>query len=188
MQKLNHYGNWIVIVPVVAGTVAFVALVYLPTRQKINDLREQAIEKEDFVQQTDSMAAVFAATTDSLNQAKQYVDHWQIHSPDRAGLYKLFSRINELAKQSGTVTTRFDPKPVIKYDTLQRIPLELGCTGDFEQIYRFLAELEKLPQEIWIEQADLRKEGGLEGDVSCEIRLAIFIDNPEKTSQAESAG
>ena len=188
MSKMSRYETWMILAPLLGIGAAFVGLFYLPIQGKIRALESQARDKEEFVHQAESMVAVVDATSQALRETRGYVKPWKAESPKRNDLYRLFSKVSELAKDSGAVTTRFEPQPVTEYETLRRIPLELGCTGSFEQIYRFLSELEKLPQEIWIERANVRKEGEDGGYVECDIRLAIFADNPRKSDQAERNG
>ena len=74
---------------------------------------------------------------------------------------------------------------VFDLESLTKIPLEVGCSGSFSQLYDFLRELEGLPQTIWVEDLQLGKSAVNPKDVGCKLTLAVFTDNPGNSDQAE---
>ena len=185
--KFNH-GNLAITVCLMGVAVAYVMVFLLPRERAIGRLREEASAKQDYVVQRGQLGAVLQTTQELLGKARQYNATWKQASEGRHTLSSLFGRISALARAAGATTTRFDPEPIVDYDKLRKIPVRMDCTGSFAQICRFVRDLERLPQVIWIEGIRLEKLSENRGVVKCELDLAIFVDNPDNSDQATSSG
>lgn len=181
-SKLLHNG-WTV--PAIAGSLAaaYLYFFFLPQQRAIAELTQQLTTEQEFVRQTEMVAPALAATETQVKTTLQYTTAWQEASPSEAESAVLFGQISELAKAAGVITTRFDPDTPVTLGRIRRIPLAIGCTGQFSQIARFLESVERLPQTIWV--TSLRMEAVSEGgkDVGCEVIVEIFADNPKNSDQ-----
>ena len=185
MKTSISHNTWLVIVPVLGLAIAYVFFLYLPGQEAIGKLREDLATREEFIQQVEAFGAAIEATRQEFDKTEEYVQRWEESAPSEDELSVLFGRISQLAKDSGTTTTRFEPQPATHYDAIGRIPLAVECLGSFGQICEFLRSLEGLEETIWVENLQMERVGEGGGDVKCELSLAVFADNPDDSDQVD---
>jgi len=170
-----------------AAAVAYCVLVLAPNHRAIREQREQIAAKRLQAMQAGSIALAIEATRKDLDRAKAYIAAWDTKAPAEKDRAVLFGKINDLAKQAGVVTTRFDPEPLKRRDRLVEIPLTIGIQGSFGQIQAFLYALEQLPASIWIDSAKLAisKDGRL---IHGEINAVVFTANSDISDYVKVAG
>ena len=171
-------SNFLVTVPLAVGAAAYVYFIFLPGQKVTAELREQVQSKQQTSGQGTSLDQAIATTNKELMKTTSHTAGWWECSPDHGELSLLYAKIRELASAAGTVITRFDPEQVQTYPFLQETPLSVGCSGTFAQVFRFLSDLESLPQTIWVKDLVIDKTDSSGGSVDCELRLVIFADNP----------
>ncbi len=187
MQPRLDKSLWIVFVVLAAVVALYAGLVYLPQHQALARLSEELDTKRNYVEQTGDVILAIQTVQDELERTNAYNRHWQEHTPGERELANLFGKLSELARAAGTTTTRFDPEPIVVQAHVRRIPVTMGCRGTFEQVHRFLRELEALPQAIWIERLRIEKVPQFGETVDCEVSLVIFADNPGDSGQENSS-
>ena len=186
-------SSWIVTVPVAAAAVAYITLSFLPNRHAISEARNQIKEKQDYIVQAGSLDNALRIAEEELEKIRACTTAWQRQAPVEGELSALYGQIHELAKATGTAVTRFDPEPVVRYERISRIPVGMACVGSFAEICGFLEGLEGLPLEIWVDELRLGRviQGGQVGQegqsVSCELTLAVFVNNSENSDYVEDS-
>jgi Tfp pilus assembly protein PilO len=188
MKIASLLTGWTLPIVAVGLSVAYALFFFLPTQRTIAELTEQVASQQALVEQTEALSPALAATEEQIHATLQYSAAWEETSPSETSLAALFGQISALAKAAGVTTTRFDPDTPVDLARVRRIPLTIGCTGQFSQVAQFLESVERLPQTIWI--ANLRMETGRENRkvVQCEARLEIFADNPKISGQVNLSG
>lgn len=168
-----------VTLPVAAGALAYLMLVFLPAKRQIDDLRAETQQKERFVAQSTTVMPVMHATQEELGRAEQFTAAWSEHSPNPTSRSQLYGAIQELANAAGVRTIRFNPETVDTYEAICKIPLAVTFAGSFEQVFAFLRSVEELPLTIWTDAVNIEKLDKGDGDLACEVRFVVFADNPE---------
>jgi Tfp pilus assembly protein PilO len=177
----NRRSSWMLTMLPAAVAVAYVVFAFLPGRRAIADLRDQVAQKQNYVGQFEDVAKALAAAERELERTQTYTKAWKQRAPTDEDRSALYGRINALAKQADTVTTRFDPKPVNPHSHVRELPLTMACSGTFAQVHEFLRSLESLPVAIWVESLVIKRTGETGGCVTCETSLLVFTDNPENS-------
>lgn len=181
-MKINvRQGSWIVTVPLAATALAYIMLCFLPGRRAIGEARNQVAQKQAYIARAAGLATTLRAAQQELGKTQTYNMAWREHAPAQGELSALYAKIHALAKIAGVATTRFDPEPVIRRDTIRMIPVSMGCVGRFAEICEFLRQLENLPVVIWISSLHVGETTQNGDSVPCEISLAIFTDNQENS-------
>jgi Tfp pilus assembly protein PilO len=170
-------GSWIVILPLAAVAAAYVVFFFLPGRRAIAELRQQARAKQDFVAEADRLQQTLRDGKQEMEKTQAYVAACRRRIPDEKELGTVFGRIHQVADAAGIRITRFDPQPPVVYETLRRVPVLVGCSGSFAQMYEFLRNLEALPTSLWVGSLKAEKDGRNAKNVQCEVGLAIFAGN-----------
>lgn len=177
-------GSWIVILPVAAVAVAYVVWVFMPGQRAIAELREKIKAKQDFIAEGEQRGRTLKQCKQILEKTHAYVTPCRKRIPEEKELGAIFGEIHELANGAGIHITRFDPQAPLALDTLRRIPINLGCTGSFGQVYEFLRKLEGMPTASWVVSVKIERSAKNEEDVQGEVALVIFCANSESSGYA----
>lgn len=164
-----------------AIAIAYLALVWLPGRREIRAVREEVRTKRQYVNQSTGLTKTLIAAEKELIAAEAVVNKWAETAPGNKDLPPLFGQINALAKQSGLAVTRFDPEPFVVHEEFREIPLLIGCSGKYAQIFEYLRSIEKQPMSIWVEFLRLDKADDSSENVKCELNMVVFSDNPDSS-------
>ena len=179
VQQLR--GSWLVTLPMAAIAIGFVTLVFLPGQRRTQALRDELRLKQDFILAAGKMGAELHKLRDELAETRAYSAHWRGAATSSTQITALYGKIAQLAQDSGVSTTRFAPGAPTQIERLQRIPLDVVCHGTFAQIQAFLAALEGCQQPVWLNDLKLEANSEYGGSVRCELALATFVDNSEKS-------
>ena len=188
METSPHRKTWIVALLALAFALAYLFVLYLPGRRQVSELSDDLRSKQEYLATTDTLAAMLEATRGRLDATRQYNDTWAASVPSDVDVAAILGRVNALAVASGCTPTRFDPEPVVAMDKLRRVPVALGCTGEFTQISQFLYDIETLPRFVWIDRLHIESTGEAGGLIECELDLIIFAGNPDNSDQVDLAG
>lgn len=190
MKRKSNHKSWTLIVGLLAVLGGYVAIFFIPESHLITKLHQDLLYKQDFVTQSAQTTAQLKIVEEQLNNTTAYNRTWTKHAPHSGEISILLGKINALARTANVEIDRFDPEPAEKFDRLRRLPLAMVYSGQLPSVFKFLSDIEQMPQTIWIksitiERADKdgRKTSGAaskaRGFARCEIDLAIFMDNLE---------
>ncbi len=181
MNQNNSRGSWLVTLPLAAGSVAYLVFVFLPGQQTAADFRSQIREKQENLAHAGSLGAAMVAAEEELRLAGQYRGRWRDSAPRVADISDLYARIHRVETASGVRITRFDPQPVVSREYLSELPLSLGGTGSFAEVFSLVRGLECLPADVWIKRLHIEKTNEDKESVLCRMELVIFADNRDKS-------
>jgi len=181
MKTRSKRGDWLLTLPLAAAAVAYVVFVFLPGHRATGELSKQIESRQETIDQADCLHQALLATRKEVDKTEDYTSAWGERAPSRGELSLLHAKIRELASAAGTTITHFDPERTRSYGFLRELPLSVGCTGEFAQVFKFLRGVESLPPTIWINELVLEKMNPTEGHVSCELELVVFTNNPENS-------
>ncbi|MBN2296438.1 MAG: type 4a pilus biogenesis protein PilO [Pirellulales bacterium] len=188
-QKANH-KSWLLILVLITILVGYVAISFVPQSRRITNLHQDLLAKQDFVTNSAHTITQLKTVEEQLLNTTAYNRTWTKHAPHAGEISILLGKIHALARTSNVEIDHFDPEPAEKYDRLHRLPIEMVYNGQLPSVFKFLSELEQMPQTIWIKKVTIEKENknrlktenGLSqnrGFTRCEMDLAIFMDNLE---------
>ncbi len=166
--------SWLVTISIASTAAAFVWFVFLPGKQRIDELHQQIDEKQRFATTLGEILEQTTQFQQQLENTNEYVRHWESAAPSASDLSRIYARIAEVAKEAGVITTRFSPEPAIKLAKLQKLPVRLGCLGTFQSMRRLLSGIEQLPEGVWVNDIVLEVEGEEREKLNCELSLVVF--------------
>ena len=190
-MKPRRVGSWFVTAPVAALGLVYIWFGFLPGHRVIAELQEQVKSKQQLLEQSQLQGQAMAAIRESLAEAKAYVQKWRPASPSVQNMPALCGSIHQLANDARLTTTRFDPQPPQKKDSFSQVPITIQAIGTFSGVYGFLTRLEGLPFRVWVESVSLtmpEKLGQDAGKIAADIKLVVFINNPESSDYVNPAG
>jgi Tfp pilus assembly protein PilO len=166
-------------VPLAAVTAAYVVWVFLPVRREIAQLREEVASRRDTIASQTLTATSLAAGKQESQRIGTYVTERRQRMVAEKDVAAVFARIQSVAETAGVRTTRFDPQPAVTYETFRCLPVSIGCSGSFTQLYALLRGLEGVPVGMWISSVRVDGGGQFGEDAGCELTLEIFVNNPD---------
>lgn len=174
MKALMQHSGWAITVPLIVAAAAYFFLSYWPGRQELQALRQQLAATQATIKDAGALAARIPAVQRQLDESSDYAEQWLARIPEVDSVVRVFGDISEAAKEAGATPSRFAPSPIREQKFIRRIPLELQCSGSFQDIREFLHELESLPQVIWIDELQLEPMGKDRELAKCELKLVLF--------------
>jgi len=174
-------GSWLVTASIAGAVAVFLLLVFLPGKRQIAELRETLREKRAFITSTSSLQTQIEETEQTLQQCQEFNDAWVRSTGDEQAVPSAFADINQRAKASGTIITRFDPLDVTARHAVSEFPVALSVAGSFTQTFQFLAKLEQMPQTIWLDELQLDVSSKDRQSIECSAKLVIFAVNSKKS-------
>lgn len=178
--------NWIITLLLSSAAVGYVFFVFLPGQKAIGDSRQELHDKQQYIIDADRLAHAMQQTGRDLQMAHEFTQSWQQNAPAEAELAQLLAKITHQADQAGAKIVKLDRKQVARLDAVWKVPVEVHCRGDFQQVFEFISLVEKLPENIWIDQLRVQQfaQGSPSSEatknnktVTAEVVLTIFADN-----------
>jgi Tfp pilus assembly protein PilO len=170
---------WTITLLLSGAALGYVFYMFIPQMRAIGAARQQLSLKHESLAQSSKMTASVALVSEDVASTRHYVKQQETRLVQPSALPQLFGQINQLAKASGAVVTRFEPQPAVRLEQIRKVPVALSLSGNFAAVQRVIAGLESLPTTLWIE--DLRidevRESG--GNTKSDLQLGIFVDNRE---------
>lgn len=189
-MKPHRVGSWFVTLPVAALGLAYLWFGFLPGHKAIAELREQVKSKQQLLEQSQLQGQAAAAIRQTLADTRAYVQKWRPASQSVQNTPALCGSIHQLACDAHLTTTRFDPQPPQKRDSFSQVPINIQAIGTFAGVYGFLTQLEGLPFRVWVDSVSLtmpEKLGQDAGKIAADIKLVVFINNPESSDYVNPA-
>jgi Tfp pilus assembly protein PilO len=166
--------SWLFPVAVISGVAGYLFLVFLPGQRATAELREQFKQQQQYLLESTMLEPKIHQAESELAKTKRYRDAWHNSAPSEERVAHVHVDITEKANQSGAEIVRFEPQPAETSAYLRRLPLELALEGTFHQLFAFLAQLERLDAEFWIDSMHIESVPSTPGRLRCELRLALF--------------
>lgn len=179
--QLPHRTSWFVTLPIAATAIGFLSIIYFPTVKSIRETRNEIRLKEDFIQEIPSLQIAADKLKHELEEIEAYRRACESHMPTTAQLATSFGQINDRARDSETATTHFEPQAEHAMQLLHRVPVKMSVTGSYAAICRLLAELEKMPEAVWVDQLTLKRTRESGQNVEGELKLEVFTVNQKKS-------
>jgi Tfp pilus assembly protein PilO len=178
-QNPLRYGNWLATSIMAGLTIAYMFLFCLPTMRGMREMREEIRSKEEMMSHAGELAWQYQASQAEQRETEQFVQAWRERAPHPDGVAVVFGKTSELARASRAQITRFEPHPAVEYETMSRVPLDIGCHGSLPELFEFVKALEAMPAPLWVEEVRLSPRGETRQDLQCDLKLAIFADKSE---------
>ncbi len=173
--------SWVVTIALAGAAAAYLFYSFFPTAAVIHQQREDIRKKQEFITQSSTLPRMLAETQTQIDRAHEYSARWHSRLANPIRLPSLLAQITKQADLAGTSTTRFEPKPAHKMLALDEVPVSFGTRGTFGQVASMLAQLERLPDLIWVDELRLTSQRENSKAVDCQLKLIVFAGNSENS-------
>lgn len=177
-KRISQHSVWLISVPLIGALIGYMLGFYFPGRRDLLAMREQLRATEATIHQSDMLVAKIPALQTQLDKTQEYNRTWGDRIAKEGQIVSVFGSISRLAAEIGTSPSRFAPDKIVDLKYLRQVPVELTCSGEFEEIREFVHRLEDLPQFVWIDQINLSSVPVQDDETrkltKCELKLVLF--------------
>jgi Tfp pilus assembly protein PilO len=174
-------SSWFVTLPVAGLAIGYLYFVFFPTAAAIRETRGEIRLKQDYISQTEKLHQTVTQLEQNLNEVQQYTQQWRRQAPIPGQLSDLFGKISSCARECGALITRFEPQTEIALEHLHRVPVQMDLACSYSTLCHLLAELEQLPETIWIDEVRIEKVKENGKDMKCALKLDVFAGDFKKS-------
>lgn len=159
--------------------------VFKPRNEQIEQARKEIEHKELLLEK------LRAATDQSADLARENatiaeeIEHVQSRLPSDKEVDVILRQVAELATQNNLKLDRVRAGRAITATSYMEQPLEMFITGNFDNFYNFLLELEQLKRITRMPKLNLKAAREQDGQMQAEFTLSIYF---EPTSIAAAIG
>jgi Tfp pilus assembly protein PilO len=176
LSDLSKAPTWIVTLSIALVALAAIVFVFLPFQKTIANLSRQLRDKRLHIVQADQLTLPLAKERRRLAEVRQQTGRWEEYAPDPHQLALFYARISEQARQTDLQLVKFEPQAPRNLQSLRQYAVALSIQGDFEQLFEFLARIERMPQAIWPSHVRITQPEGGAASLQCEMTLTFFGD------------
>ena len=176
--------GWLITALISAAMVAYAVFIFLPKQKTTNAMRSQLREYQQFVLQSDGLAAAEVDLQRSSARTREHNQQWRAAAPSRNRLAPFVQQVTIAASESNVDIVRLTPQAAKEFDSVARIPIVIESRGGFGELIAFIQKLEQLPAAVWVDDLHISapaQKAGQEGELNCELTLAVFADNRDNS-------
>lgn len=161
--------------------------VFEPRNAQIHLAREQIAIKRaklDQLKQATEQINDLGAEIERLSHA---VVHFERKLPEQREVEVILKEVWQLASRHGLTPRSIRTDEPVKNAHYAELPLRMTIDGDFDGLYSFLLDLEKLQRITRLPHAQIEKVSKEEGRITAELVLSIFYE-PRDVDGAQAMG
>lgn len=167
--------TWLITALLASAAVAYVFCIFLPLQIGISSIRSELNERQQHILQAQQLAAPLEHAAIRLASTQEISHQWQASAPSDREIAMQLARLTEEARTAGVNIGRLDPQPPVEQQVLTQHVVTVQLQGSFEQVFDFLARIERMPATVWVRTVQLSLDENT-GALSSELSLTIFGD------------
>ncbi len=144
----NREKFLIVFVSILVPLFLFYKFYYVPTKEKINVLKEEVKKLDLEIQKYEDMARKTAVLEAQMRQRQEFLERVKEILPSEKEIPDILRQISDLAKENNLEVITFEPDKEIPQDYYNIIPLKMEIQGRFSNVLNFLNSIENLQRLI----------------------------------------
>ena len=173
----------LVLLILIAITVAWFYLLYQPDMKELQALRDQQAELTSKIQENKRIADNLPRFKKEYAQLKLELENALTELPNQKEIPSLLTSITSKGKDSGLDFLIFRPKPEVPQDFYSEVPVDITVSGSFFNVANFFVAVGSLPRIVNISNvnvADIRDASGrVLMKVNCLATTFRFLDKKE---------
>jgi type IV pilus assembly protein PilO len=115
-----------------------------------------------------------------VKKLKEAVDFFEDKLPPQHEIHKVLEQVTRIAEAHHLETKLFQTLKQTPFAKYSEQPIKMELHGEFESLYQFLLDMEKMPRITRIVKMDFKKNEKAENTVETEFQMSIFFDNNEE--------
>ncbi len=167
--------NWIVLGVLAALVAAFVLTVYRPQRNRLNDLREQAVLTRQQLQSEQAQAACLPDMVRQVDDLKQQFRDFDRRLPRQKELGEFIRDISTAILAERLENQVIEPGNPTRGPLYNRLPIILKFEGSFTGLGNFLARMDRMERLTRIEAITVKPIRPESPRLQVELQMNIYF-------------
>ncbi|WP_297057007.1 type 4a pilus biogenesis protein PilO [Thermosulfurimonas sp.] len=151
---------FLAVVSLLLPTFLYLYFYFLPSYRRLQSMDRQIAQLQKEIQKYRVLASQKSYLEAKIRQRKIFFKRLVYILPNEREIPDLLSRVSERAKQSGLQVLSFTPKPEIRQNYYNVIPVTLELSGDFPELVYFWEDVEHLPRIITLASMNIQLKSG----------------------------
>lgn len=173
--------SWLITLSVVGGAIGFLLLVFFPGARSLSVLRAEIRERQDYIGAAGRLTPIIGELERDLERTRAYNAQWSANLREPSQLSEIFGAMTQAAEGAGLATKRFEPQSAAVLETLEEVPTTFIVSGEFASACKLIAQLEQLPQLMWINELRFTTPEEAGQVAQCELKLGLFTRATKKS-------
>jgi type IV pilus assembly protein PilO len=176
--------SFVVVMLGLLGAIYF--LVWDKAQTKIAAMERKTADKVTALSDLEKATSGVADVDKKVAELEEAIKFFEKKLPQERDIDQILKEVWEMADKNQLTTKTIKTMKSQRGAAYSEQPIEMSLSGNFSGFYEFLLKLEKLPRLTRINQLNLDKISGKEGEMEAKLVLSIFFE-PENSGAAASA-
>ena len=175
-----------------AVPVAAYFLVFEPRNADIEQAQEEIRQKQAKLESLERATTTINDLGGEIDRLTQAISVFERQLPAQRDVEVILREVAELAKKHDLLVQSLRTDKVIPEAGYSKLPIRMEITGDFDNFYSFMLDLERLERITTLPMMKLKrfkqKKQEEEGEMQADVRLDIFFEDPQQEDDRRAAG
>jgi len=176
--------SFVVVMLGLLGAIYF--LVWDKAQAKIVSMERRTEEKVKALSDLERATSGVSDVDRKVSELEEAIKFFEKKLPQERDIDQILKEVWNMAEQNQLTTKTIKTMKSQRGVAYSEQPIEMSLGGNFSGFYEFLLKLEKLPRLTRVNQMNLDKINGKEGQMEAKLVLSIFFE-PENSGGAASA-
>ncbi len=166
----------VIVFSVVAIGASFLLLSYYPLSKTLKKSKEQKMQYDSFREQIYHDALGMSDLAKKITNLKAKIGRYNSKIPPNRDFAKFWDELTKVMNRCELTDRLIQPLGEVNGDTINSIPLNIKCSGKFNQLYEFLLETEKMDRIVRFEEIRIDNKDG-SGHLTLYAKAVIYYQN-----------
>ena len=176
--------SFVVVMLGLLGAIYF--LVWDKAQTKIAAMERKTEDKVKALSDLEKATSGVSDVDKKVAELEEAIKFFEKKLPQERDIDQILKEVWNMAEKNQLTTKTIKTMKSQRGAAYSEQPIEMSLSGNFSGFYEFLLKLEKLPRLTRINQLNLDKISGKEGEMEAKLVLSIFFE-PENSGAAASA-
>src|SRR5215213_4902626 len=173
--------SFVVVMLGLLGAIYF--LVWDKAQTKIAAMERKTEDKVKALSDLEKATSGVSDVDKKVAELEEAIKFFEKKLPQERDIDQILKEVWEMADKNQLTTKTIKTMKSQRGAAYSEQPIEMSLSGNFSGFYEFLLKLEKLPRLTRINQLNLDKISGKEGEMEAKLVLSIFFE-PENAASA----
>jgi Tfp pilus assembly protein PilO len=179
VKKLIDHHPMLILVTMLTAAAALGAYQYYPVHLQRKALRQTLARQADKLEEIKGYSERLPSLHRQVKTLEGQADEYARLFPADQGFSRLWHQIAEIMDNNHLADQLVRPGEVVCEQDLCSIPLEIRCTGTFENVFGFFRAMERFERLIRMDQVQLKNDEAVSGRLMMQAQARVFYQRLE---------
>lgn len=158
--------------------------VFKPQNEEIGQAKKEIEQKELMLDKLEVATSEARALAERIDEIAEGIRLVEGRLPSDKEVDKVLRQVSDLAKTHSLKVPRFKTKRTVNSGKYKEKPIEVEMTGDFDDFYLFLLELERMERIIRVPDLTLKRSDEEDGSMEAVFTLTVYFEGSDEQEGA----